>query len=489
MFDSKVFGAMTLVAALMSGTASMALTTDEVWADWQSVMKDAGATVSAATEAKDGDDLRLNGVTLSYSDGAKVTMAEVMLTAEDDGSVMVVPMDIAVTANGGMSVAIAQEGLMVSVHDDAGGMGYGVMADMLELTFDGGTGEAGAKTSGKVRFDGLDGRYERATGEALLNLTADDVSYDLATVDPALSLDQVQSGSMKALDIATEMTLPEGVDLTKLESTQEFGDAVRKGLAFVGEIKQGASVSNVEDRNPMFPFSAKITGDSGTTGIDLSSEGIMFGGDVKGLAFVVPPGTMPTEITGSLDSMTFEFGMPVIATEEPGDYLYQIGLKNLVLADSAWALFDPTGALPRTPADLEIDLTGTAKIDLIDLMISSETEQPPASMPELLTMDINAMTLKLAGAALSGTGAFTFDNALVAMGGPPMPIGKASVRLEGGNRMIDALVAMGVITSEDAIGARAMMGAFGRPAGDDVLTSDIEAKEGGSIFVNGQQVQ
>jgi hypothetical protein len=30
---------------------------------------------------------------------------------------------------------------------------------------------------------------------------------------------------------------------------------------------------------------------------------------------------------------------------------------------------------------------------------------------------------------------------------------------------------------------------FGKPEGEDVLTSKIEAKEGGAIFVNGQRIQ
>lgn len=489
MFGKKAFGALTLAATLLSGTASFAVTTDQVWADWQKIMTDAGARVTAATEAKDGDDLRLNGVTITYDDGAKVTMAEVMLTAEGDGSVMVMPMDIAVTAEDGVKVGIAQEGLMVTVHEDAGGLGYGIMASMLEMTFDDGGQAPAASNKGTVRFDGLDGRYERGTTEALMTLTAQDVFYDLTTVDPSIMLDQFQSGSMEAVEISTQMTLPEGVDLTKIETPEAFGDAVRKGLAFVGEIKQGASVSKVEDRSPMFPFTFTASATGGTTGVDLSADGIKLGGNVDAMSFVVPPGTMPTEITGSLDGLSFEFAMPVLASTEPGDYVYQMALKNLVLADSAWALFDPTGALPRTPADLEIDLGGTAKLDLIALMAASENGEAPASMPELLTMDITALTLKLAGAAFTGNGAFTFDNSMVAFGGPPMPIGKASIRLEGGNRMIDALIAMGMITNDDATGFRAMMGAFGRPAGDDVLTSEIEAKEGGSITVNGLPIQ
>ena len=489
MFERKVFGAMTLVAALMSGTAAMALSTDEVWADWQATMVKAGATVSAATEVRGGGDLTLNGVTLSYEGGAKVTMAEVALVALDDGSVEITPSDISVTASAGQTITVGQEGLMVTVIEDAGGLGYGIVADKLDIAFDSGDAGTGSKQAVKFRFDTLDGSYERTADAALLNLVAAEMFYDVTQTDPLASVDSTQTASLQDMELLSEMTIPEGVILTALDSPEAFRAAVEAGLSLVGEIKQGTSQSTIIERGGPFAFSADITSTGGTTGIDLSADGVAIGGQADGLAVTVPPGAMPTEIKGSLDSMAFEFAMPVMSTEEAGDYLYQVSLKNLVLSDEAWAMFDPTGALERGPADMDIDVGGTAKLDVLDLMAARDDGEPAAATPELLTMDIRSLGLKLAGAALSGSGAFTFDNSMVAMGGPPMPIGTASVRLEGGNKLIEGLIAMGVLTEEDAGGARMMMAMFGKMAGDDVLTSDIEAKAGGSIFVNGQQIQ
>ncbi len=493
MFVSKTFGAMTLVAALTSGTASMALTTDEVWADWQALMADTGTTVAAATEAKDGDNLRLNGVTISGDDGIKITMAEVFLAAESDGSVTITPMDISVdTGSAGGTVAITQEGLAVVVHEDAGGLGYGLMADKFAVAFDTGAStaeEPGMAASGTVQFVDLDGRYERAELAALVHLTAASVDYSVDQKDASLSLDQSQSATMKDMDLSSELTIPAGVDLAKLDNSESFAAALKAGLAFVGEFKQGASESKVEQRGDAFPFTATLKSDGGSAGVDLSVDGAKIGGEVKALSVVVPQGILPVEVSGSADEMSFEFAMPVVATEEAGDYTYQMALKNVVIADAGWDLFDPNKVMERTPADLEIDAGGKLKIDVIDLITSSESGEAPKAMPELQTLDIRTLGLKLAGAAFSGTGAFTFDNSMVAMGGPPLPLGKASVRLEGGNKMIDALVAMGFMSADDASGARVMMSMFGKSAGDDVLTSEIEAKEGGSVFVNGQQIQ
>jgi hypothetical protein len=419
-------------------------------------------------------------------------MAEVLLTAEDDGSVSIEPMDIAVTPLGGSgTVDVTQEGLIIGIYEDAGGMGYGLFADMLKVDINAGAdaGAAGASGFGSVTFAALDGRYERDTGAALISLTADDLTYDITQVNPAMKTDETQTTVNKDLDLAAEITLPEGLDLMSIQSPEAFAQAVRDGLALVAEVNQGKSESTLDQRGSAFPMKVAVGVASASTGVDLSADGAMFGSAAKGLRFVASRPMVPQEVTGLVDDLTFEFAMPVIAAQEPGDYLFQFGITNLVLAEAGWALFDPSGALPHTPADLDIDVGGTAKFDMIDLMTSSDTGQPPTTMPELLTMDIRSMGLKLAGAALSGSGVFTFDNSMVAQGGPPMPLGTASVRLEGGNALIDGLIAMGVISADDASGARMMMAMFGKSAGADVLTSDIEAKAGGSVFVNGQQIQ
>jgi hypothetical protein len=197
---------------------------------------------------------------------------------------------------------------------------------------------------------------------------------------------------------------------------------------------------------------------------------------------------VPVETPISMDEVVMSFGMPVVATE-PSDYGLAMKFGNLVIGDAVWGMMDPGAVLARDPINLDVNLTGKAKIDLLDLMESGENGTPPKSMPELISADINTLALNLAGAAMTGTGAFTFDNSMVAAGGPPMPLGAADLRLSGGNKLVDGLVALGVLSDDDAMGARMMMAMFGKPEGEDVLTSKIEAKEGGAIFVNGQRIQ
>jgi hypothetical protein len=120
-------------------------------------------------------------------------------------------------------------------------------------------------------------------------------------------------------------------------------------------------------------------------------------------------------------------------------------------------------------------------MDLPALIASEETGVPYIPAPE--SLNITELGLKVAGAALAGTGAFTFDNSM----GIPMPLGEANINVTGANALIDGLIAIGVMTEEDAMGARMMMGMFMVPgANPDELTSKIEAKEGMQILVNGQ---
>ena len=168
-----------------------------------------------------------------------------------------------------------------------------------------------------------------------------------------------------------------------------------------------------------------------------------------------------------------------------GDYALKMQLTDLAVNEEAWAIVDPVGVFKRDPANLLIDVSGKAKIDFLAMAMAEESGAvPPVPAPE--TLNITSVALSIAGAALAGSGAFTFDNAT----GMPMPVGEANVSLTGGNMLIDGLIATGMMSDEHAMGPRMMMGMFFAPGAEpDSLTSKIEAKAGGEILVNGQRIQ
>jgi len=99
--------------------------------------------------------------------------------------------------------------------------------------------------------------------------------------------------------------------------------------------------------------------------------------------------------------------------------------------------------------------------------------------------------LRLAGAELTGQGAFTFDNSdYVTIPGMPKPTGSANFKLVGGNGLLDRLVQMGLVPQDQAMGVRLMSGMFLRPGdGPDTLESVIEITEDGGILANGQKIR
>ncbi|OYW55265.1 MAG: hypothetical protein B7Z31_11080, partial [Rhodobacterales bacterium 12-65-15] len=194
---------------------------------------------------------------------------------------------------------------------------------------------------------------------------------------------------------------------------------------------------------------------------------------------------IPAPITVTSGPVEVSLTAPVIANDAAAKFGFVMKLSQFSVNEEAWALFDPAGALSREAADLAIDISGTTKIDLPALIDAEETgAEPPIPAPE--TLDIIELSLNVAGAALAGTGAFTFDNTA----GTPMPLGEANVVVTGANALIDGLIGTGLVTQEDAMGVRMMMGAFMSPgANPDELTSKIEAKPGFEIYVNGQRIQ
>ncbi|MFN4155494.1 MAG: hypothetical protein ACK4HF_12645 [Paracoccaceae bacterium] len=488
MFRTNVLMTAPVMALLMCGTAQAALTVDQVWADLQAAAVSGGLKITAATEVPGNRELTLNGVSIA-PDGkpAIATISEVSIVEQEDGSVAFFPGDIKLLNTGPANVMISHEELSVSAFEDAGGLGYGIDADSLKAVVN--------VVDGANTFDGtfdlmsLAGRYTRGVEAIGVEMSVDRLVYDIKQKDPGLGIDSAQISDSADLVLTGEITLPEGIDLMSLQSSAAFSEAVRAGLGLNLEATQGVSTGEMTDANPMLPMSLVFTAAPGVTSVTVNVDEFDVATRVDGMQVTLRPPMMPVPVNATTGAFVLGLGMPMVSVEEAGDYRFELRMENLVLDDAAWGMIDPGTVLEHGPLDVALDLGGKAKIDMLDLMAAGETGEPPTTMPELQTLDIRTLAIKALGAVATGTGAFTFDNAMVALGGPPLPIGTADVRLEGGNKVVDALIKLGVITEEDAMGARMMMAMFGQPAGDDVLTSKIEAREGGSIFVNGQQIQ
>ncbi|MFK5998585.1 MAG: hypothetical protein QM492_10820 [Rhodobacterales bacterium] len=164
----------------------------------------------------------------------------------------------------------------------------------------------------------------------------------------------------------------------------------------------------------------------------------------------------------------------------------KLALSGFNLSDPVWAMFDPTGALPRDDAELDIDITGQLRwlAKLKDLGRRADNETPPAQFEDV---KINALNLKVAGAELQTSGAVTLDNAQF----PPMAEGSVNISLLGADGLLQKLLTMGLVPPQYGVMVQAMKSMVFKPAagGGDHLVSLIEFTKNGHISANGMALK
>lgn len=484
---------------LMGGTAHAALTADQVWQSWKDAGAMVGLEVTAATENSDNGTLTLNGVSVAPAGMAGITISDMVMTEAGDGSVAIAPgADIGLTMSGETkgTARLVHDGLTLTAREADGGVAYDYAATKLEVVYD--TTTAGVSfdgstapdvvSSGTIGFADLSGTYSDTPGTNRtfgLDVKASTLAYDTKLDDPSMEIKQTTTSSTANVEMSVDFALPSTISMAALAGPADFGTALQEGLSITLATKQGDSTGTMVQESTFMPMTFAIkAGGGGANGV-FNKDTFNMRSTGSGLEVDVTSAMMPTPI--KITSGPVEFGLtsPVMASEAAGDYGLVLKLSQFTVSEEAWAMVDPGGALKRDPADLAIDISGKTKLDFVAIMQAEESgAEPPIPAPE--TLNINELMLKVAGAALTGTGAFTFDNSM----GVPMPLGEANVTVTGANTLIDGLIATGILAEEDAMGARMMMGAFMSPgANPDELTSKIEAKAGGEIYVNGQRVQ
>jgi Uncharacterized protein conserved in bacteria (DUF2125) len=495
MFRMKTFAAAPVFAMLLGGTAHAALTADQVWQSWKDAASLVGLTVSAATENNSDGVLTLNGVSIAPEGMAGLTISDLTLTEEDDGSVTIVPgadIGVAMEAPSEGSVKLTHDGLMLTAREADGGLAYDYEAAQLDVVYDtkypgmsfDGSEAPTVASAGTVGLTNLSGTYSDTPGTNRvfgLDIMADTLSYNTSLDDPGMEMKQVSTSETAGIEMSMEFALPTTIALAAIASPADFATALNEGLSVNLSTKQGESNGTVKQESAFMPMDLTIGAGGGEGTMVFNKDTFSVKSSGGGLNIESGPGMMPVPLKITSGAVQVDMTTPVIATETAGDYAFVLKLADFSLNEEAWAMFDPNATFPRDAAQIAIDISGKTTMDLPALVASETSGVPYIPAPE--SLNITELGLQVAGAALAGTGAFTFDNSM----GIPMPLGEANVNVTGANALIDGLIATGLMTEEDAMGARMMMGMFMVPgANADELTSKIEAKEGMQILVNGQ---
>ena len=499
--------ALALILSVQTyGGAALALTPEEAWASWQTMSAAAGQTLVAAGTARNGDTLVVSGISMDMNvpDGPVITatMPEVSFRDLGDGSVEIAypaSYDVKLSASGGTgdgssaTLVVGQEEMKVIASGTADAPKFDYSARTVTVTAKDVTDAAGKPqdVTGALTISGLTGSYVAAPASGGQSY---DTSFSAASM--ALTAKGSEPEQQTAFDVSLAVADPKfgGKSTMVAPALMQAGNmsaALAAGFMLDGSYSTGAIALTVDGSESGKPGHVEV-GLAGTTAhVKLDAQRMDYavgvtGGKVNATGFDMP---MPM-VEGAFGEIAYGVAMPVAKATEPSDFSALFKMVDLTMSEDLWNMFDPGAALKRDPVSVILDLDGTGAwaVDILDPAVQMEGPDLPV---KLFSLNLTQVLAKAAGAQVAATGALTFDNAnLASYGGFPAPEGKVVVTMDGINALMDALVAIGVVSQDDVMGARMGLAMMAKPGAEpDQLVSEIEFKAGGSLFVNGVQMQ
>ncbi|MCF6316461.1 MAG: DUF2125 domain-containing protein [Marinosulfonomonas sp.] len=501
MTNWKSIGGSAAIITLLGSTATFAeVTAAEVWQDWHDYMTSFGYEVTSKNETS-GDTVTVNDMIIAMDlpeDGGtiKVSFGTLIFKGQGDGTVAVMlpetmPVGIdagdefSVTMNynlSDMSMVVSGSAAEMTYTYSAAQMGISIADLMIE-------GDKIDDAKLDLILTNISGSTVSTTGNIrhmVQSFSADMLTYDFAIEEPGDgSFAMAVKGSIADFKGNSDSMIPNGVDF------EQFAAALTAGFAVKGGLTWGAGGYEFSTTDGGGSMTGSSSSDSGSLDFGMDRDSIHYGGTAIGTKASFTSPALPFPVDISIAESVFNLLMPVNKSDAPSDFGMTIKLGDFTVSDGIWAMFDPGGILSRDPATINLDLSGKANW-LVDIMDPESDDMADVEIPgQLHALTLKALQVKVAGADLTGSGAFTFNNDdLETFDGLPAPTGALDLKLTGGNGLIDNLVKMGLLPEDQAMGARMMMGLFAVVGdGDDTLTSKIEVNGDGSILANGQHLK
>jgi len=488
---------------LIAQAAHADVTAQDVWADWKDYMSSTGYEITA-TETESSGKLTVSDITMSMDfegDSFSMTMGSLDFIENGNGTVNIVmpttfPMSFNVNADGDAisgDLLYTHDGSPMIVSGDTSEMAYNYTVatsaiSLANLVIDGDAVPADAIML-NVNVTDMVSNTLMKIGDVRSysqNMTMASVAYDFMFQEPEGDDGATFNGALQGLEFTGDMTIPE------VDDPSDVAAMLKAGMAYVGGFTFESGNTNVKGSDGPDNFDFQTSSNGGAINIGLSPAGVNYDVTQRDTTLNMMGSDIPFPVSLSMKEMGMNFAMPLTKSDEEQDFALGIALREFAVPDMLWGLIDPAGELPRDPANLVVDLSGKGKLffDLVDEEQMAAVESGEEMPGEVNSLSINEILLSVAGAELTGDGAFTFDNTdLESFDGMPAPEGEASLKLVGANALIDKLIGMGLVSEDDAMGARMMMGMFTVPAGDDTVTSKIEVNEEGHVLANGQRLK
>lgn len=545
MFFRPTSSAIALLA--LAGPALADVTPAQVWQNWIDYYKANGYAVTEGAREQAGETLSLKNVVFAYDapqDGAKINLSapEITLTATGDGKVRTVfaddmPVRLDFTDEDGKPVSVTGALHMADFEMISSGSAG-------DMTHDSRAGEAGV-TLATITND--EGEKPLPVSVKLVNVTSRQHVVDGAAtaIDATGSADRLElsadlgdqdghaavKGTLNRLAGEVSYALPQGISVGR-----DLSGALKAGLSMSGKLSTEGGLLDIaatEKKEEGGDRTTQVKADA--KGVDLTfslaQDGMKYQTSSDATSVEVSSPDLPFPISYAAQSATGDFQVPVSKSDQPQPFKFAYSIAGLTIGDAVWNSFDPGKKLPRDPASIDLDLTGMAKVnaDLFDPALAeaagqadaaapaaakdpeqaadeaeaaadgsapdaaadgTSTPETVAATPDPFTpteITINKLAVDAVGARLDASGSLSIPEGDTV----ETPVGQISARLDGANGLMDKLVDMGLVQSDQVAGLRMMLAMFAKPApeGGDALVSEVEFKQGGEVFANGQKIK
>ncbi len=394
---------------------------------------------------------------------------EMKITMSEDSVLVVEAPLLGGAADGSpMVFDIVSDGLSAILSGDEAANEIAIEADSVMLTQKEG---ASVVTGGAATLTALSGDI-KARPEAGVYVA--DIEADRMTIGYRYSADGVNESSnlseMNGVQIDVETRALSNGDLGAILAN----DGVAK-VKFVAENYKGTGASSGGPSAP--PVSVIHEGGETIAELSIADGRARYAAEVRDTNMKVD-----MQAPGPFSSVAFALGgvevameMPLKLADEAQPYAIELEMDDLAIDDSIWVAFDPLKKLDHGAIQLEVDITGQARV-LTDFQ-GAQLSQSPI---DLETLEIKGFELEALGAEAKATGAFEIA------GDASRSDGEMELTVEGGLALLDNLAAAGLVPAE-ALGAyQALIGQFTVRDGDeDRLTTKIESRRG-SVSINGR---
>lgn len=285
---------------------------------------------------------------------------------------------------------------------------------------------------------------------------------------------------MSGLQATSQGVMPRGINWMEL-------DHFPAGMSISGDTNYGSASFDFLFHENGDTTSGSASNQGGGLSFGISQDRVQFGMSANTVAFTMTAPDMPFPVSASAESTALSIDLPLSQQDQPSSFGAAIGYRGVTMDESVWSMFDPGQAIPRTPASIVVDLSGTVQI-LADLLMMTPDQMENMTAPpgELRSMTLNDLEVSAGGAQLTGSGDVTFAPGQMV----PMPVGTVDLSLTGANGLIQNLSDGGLLPPQQAGMARGMLGMFAIPGAEaDTFTSTVEFHEDGQITANGVPLQ